>query len=220
MEKQMDAWRSVQLISPTNQWLRLRTVHPYRHHTSLPTNSYITRVILRTRFLPSEYKTTNCIPTLEEFKKQTQGASSTTTEIISDALSAAPSTNPQESSTNQTYRKERRKRFRNQRIVLGGSRPQNRILTTDPSMTAQLSNIINRKRSAESLTAEAADLDDVTQRHAPPRKRKRKTQIWSHININLSRCLAILSAWDRTMTRPRRSILGRYLNWLTLKFKV
>ena len=186
----MDAWRSVKLISTTNQQrLRLRPVHPHRHHTPLSTNSYITRFILRTTcFLLSEYKTTNCISTYSGRTQETNQRCRLQDD--GDQLRhdwgrtfnqfTRKSTQPQPNRLSSVRwrpkqgRKERRKKYRNQRIVLGGSRPLGRILTTDQSMSVQLSNIINRKRTAESLAA-ARKLAEVNQCHAPPKKRRRNT---------------------------------------------
>ena len=70
-------------------------------------------------------------------------------------------------------RNERRKRYRNQRIVLVGSRPQGRIRSSDPSPLTQLKGIINRKRTAESVAAGQSAVATLTQRHAPPTKRRK-----------------------------------------------
>ena len=67
-------------------------------------------------------------------------------------------------------RNERRKKYRNQRIVLGGSRPQGRVRSTDPSPLTQLKGIRNKKRTAESVAAGQSAVATLTQSHAPPTK--------------------------------------------------
>lgn len=70
-------------------------------------------------------------------------------------------------------RQKRRRTNRNDRIVLGSSRPLGIISSKDTTPSEQLSHIINRKRSAASVAEGAASVDQTTQRHAPPKRRKR-----------------------------------------------
>ncbi len=83
--------------------------------------------------------------------------------------SAAASTNVSSSKA----RQKRRRTNRNDRIVLGSSRPHGIISSKDKTPSEQLSQIINRKRSAVSVAEGDASVKQTTQRHAPPKKRKR-----------------------------------------------
>ena len=206
----MNAWRSVkpwELISPTNQRLRLRAVHPYRHHTSLSTNSYVTRFILRTCFLHSEYKTTICIPTLEELnKKQTEGASSKTKtkETSSDTFAAEPSNNSQESPqpNRLSLIRWRLKQGRNEER----STEINVSYLGDPDHKAEFWQRISQWQciyQASLLTGNAPPNHSQQKQPpwqklpsvmAPPKKRRQNAKSWSHLRTNLSSCLAIPSA--------------------------
>ena len=71
-------------------------------------------------------------------------------------------------------RNKRRRQRRKQNLVLGGTRTRGKIHSSDLAQTQQLSTLINRKRSAASVAEGQASTTAITQRHAPPKKRKRK----------------------------------------------
>lgn len=84
--------------------------------------------------------------------------------------------NPPTSTTSSAAkeREKRRRHYKHQRIVLGRSRPQGIIHSSDTAPSAQLESIVNRKRSAISVAEGEASGQDMTQRHVPPKKKKRK----------------------------------------------
>ena len=71
--------------------------------------------------------------------------------------------------------KERAKRRRrNKRIIPGGPKTRGKILVTDPTPLQQTHLLLNKKRKAESVASGDATLLATTQRHAPPKRKKRK----------------------------------------------
>lgn len=83
---------------------------------------------------------------------------------------------PSTTSSATKARQKRRRRNNNQRIILGGSRPKGIVHSSDTAPSAQLASIVNRKRSAISVAEGDAATQNMTQRHAPPKKKKRKIQ--------------------------------------------
>ncbi len=71
--------------------------------------------------------------------------------------------------------KERAKRRRkNKRIIPGGPKIRGKILVTDPTPLQQTHSLLNKKRKAESVVSGDATVLATTQRHAPPKRKKRK----------------------------------------------
>ena len=70
-------------------------------------------------------------------------------------------------------RNKRRRQNNNQRVTVGSSRPHGIVTSRDIAPSMQLAGIVNRKRSAESVAKGDASTTPTTQRHAPPKKKKR-----------------------------------------------
>ena len=71
--------------------------------------------------------------------------------------------------------KERAKRRRNnKRIIPGGPKTRGKILVSDPTPLQQTQSILNKKRKAASVAIGDATVVATTQRHAPPKRKKRK----------------------------------------------
>lgn len=70
--------------------------------------------------------------------------------------------------------KERAKRRRNnKRIIPGGPKTRGKILVADLTPLQQTHTILNKKRKAESVAIGDSSVLTTTQRHAPPKRRKR-----------------------------------------------
>jgi len=85
-----------------------------------------------------------------------------------------PSASSPPSARSSTKERNRRRRQNNKRLVIGKSRAQGKIYASDPSPFQQMSTIINRKRSAASVAQGGSTLQATTQRHAPPKRKKRQ----------------------------------------------
>ena len=71
--------------------------------------------------------------------------------------------------------KERNKRRRkDKRIIPGGPKTRGKVHGDDPTPMQQTESLLNQKRSAASLAVGDSTLQATTQRHAPPKRKKRK----------------------------------------------
>ena len=67
-----------------------------------------------------------------------------------------------------------RRRKKHAQIIPGGTKTRGKVHYEDSDLSEQLEGLINRKRSASSVASARDALPQSTQRHAPPKKRRRK----------------------------------------------
>jgi len=74
--------------------------------------------------------------------------------------------------------KERAKRRRNnKRIIPGGPKTRGKILVADLTPIQQTHSLLNQKRNAASVAIGDSAMLSTTQRHAPPKRKKRRLQL-------------------------------------------
>jgi hypothetical protein len=81
---------------------------------------------------------------------------------------------PSSTTYNSRSKERQRRRRRQQSIIPGGPKTRGKTIYSDPSPLDQLVTQINRKRTAGSLAASEAARSPSTQRHRPPKKKKRR----------------------------------------------
>ena len=113
-------------------------------------------------------------PTPQRQRRQARAAGAATKSTVKRGKKSIVKPSTTSSATKE--RQKRRRRNNNQRIIIGGSRPKGIVHSSDPAPSAQLASIVNRKRSAISVAEGDAFIPNMTQRHAPPKKKKRKKQ--------------------------------------------
>jgi len=59
-------------------------------------------------------------------------------------------------------------------VVVGSNRLWGNVTYDDPGPSDQLITLLNRKRNADSVALEESALKDMTQRHAPKKRRRKK----------------------------------------------
>ena len=112
----------------------------------------------------------------------------------------------------QRQRNERRKKCRNQRIVLGGSRPQGRVRSTDPSSNS--AQRYYKQKTYRGICCHRTIRSCHT--HATPCSSNKTTKIKKHVEHDPLPSRELignpLGIKDRMMTITSQVLLGRYLN--------
>ena len=72
-----------------------------------------------------------------------------------------------------TCKERNRRRRNNKRLIPGGPKTRGKVLVDDESPFQQTCRLLNKKRKAASLALAQSQLPPTTQRHAPPKRRKK-----------------------------------------------
>ena len=88
-----------------------------------------------------------------------------------------PATKVASKAKSSTCKERNRRRHNNKQIIPGGPKTRGKVLFADESPLQQTCRLLNKKRKAESLASAQSQLPPTTQRHAPPKRRKKSPSL-------------------------------------------